>query len=97
MDKDTGKHPNEPHDKDYAYVIITDLSDKSTYLTQEMAENVEKILARKGWNVTLRSPRNGEPEGTYYTTKDGSLQILGYSIPHIAELNLDFFNAVNYV
>jgi hypothetical protein len=68
--------------KDSEYVVITNLGENATWLTREMAEKVEDILDRNGWTVEIREPRsNGEAEGTYYRKRDGTLQILGYSIP----------------
>ncbi len=62
-----------------SYTVVTDLTD-GTYLTAEAAELAEEILSEQGWDVTFRSPRGGEAEGTY-RHDDHGLQILGYTIP----------------
>jgi hypothetical protein len=68
--------------KDSEYVVITNLGENTTWLTREMAEKVEDILAQDGWEIEIREPQsNSEAEGTYYRKRDGTLQILGYLIP----------------
>lgn len=83
-------------EKDYSYVVITDLSESATWITKEMAEKVEAALAESGWDVEIRAPRtNSEAEGTYYRKPDGTLQILGFSLPSPEALSRAIDQAVD--
>lgn len=86
---------DEQNPKDESYVILAHLGDASTWLTKEMAANVESAMSENGWKVEIREPRgNSEAEGTYYRTRHGDLQILGYSIPEPRDFKLALHDAV---
>lgn len=65
----------------YSYVVVTSMDHENAGWTTKGAARVARILGRQGWTVEIRTPRRGEAEGTYYRRPDGTLQILGYSIP----------------
>lgn len=72
----------EISDKDDSYVIIISLDKEGCWLTSRQAEQVEALLAEQGWDVEIREPlSHSESHGTYCRRRDGTLQILGYSIP----------------
>jgi hypothetical protein len=42
-----------------------------------LARRYERLMAERGWTVTVREPGLGEAEGyTYYERPDGTLQVL---------------------
>lgn len=63
------------------YVVATHLDQVGSWLATEHVARVEAAVAEQGWDVTIREPRKGEAEATYYVKADGTLQILGFSIP----------------
>jgi len=62
------------------WVILADL-ESGPWLDLESAARVVTELDALGYDVEIRSPRGSEAEGTYYRKSDGTLQIVGYSIP----------------
>ncbi len=72
---------NGVYDSTDCYVIVTD-ADNGTILTDvHIASGVTQVLDEMGWDVEIRAPRRGEAPGTYARRSDGTLQILGFSIP----------------
>ena len=63
------------YDENYDAEIENNLEDTLNSMEITDPDDNEEIE----W--TVREPRRGEAEGTYYRRDDGSLQILGYSIP----------------
>ncbi len=63
------------------YVVTTHLDRVGSWLGTAQAARVVELLAEDGWDVTIREPRDGEAEGTYRVQDDGTLQILGFSVP----------------
>lgn len=68
------------YDQADSYVILTSLRD-GQWVDADQASRIVVALVAQGWDVEIRSPRRGEAEGTYVRRSDGSLQILGYTIP----------------
>jgi hypothetical protein len=80
----------------YRYVVVSDL-DEEHGISTEQAEKVVEIMEADGWGVEIRRPRKGEAIATYYRKRDGTLQILGYSIPvpeAFSEAEQDAINSV---
>ncbi len=51
-------------------------------VTEEEAEAAcERMQERLGERYSVRAPRQGEAEGTYRNKRDGTLQILGFTLP----------------
>jgi hypothetical protein len=80
----------------HRYVVVSDL-DEENDISTEQAERVVAIMTADGWDVEIRKPRRGEAVATYYRKRDGTLQILGYSIPvpeAFSEAEQDAINSV---
>lgn len=78
----------EHYSKGFEYVEI--VSEPTNALTDHDAARVfADEMAECGWTVEVRAPRSGEAEGTYYRKGDGTLQILGYSLPVPESYRLD--------
>lgn len=67
--------------QDAAYVVTARLDLIGSWLTSAQAQRATALLDAAGWDVTIREPRKGEAEGTHRMKSDGTLQILGFSIP----------------
>jgi len=72
--------------RERSWVVLAHLGDEGDWLDEAGARRVEATLASDGWTVTIRAPRGGEAEGTYYRRLGGDLQIVGYSILDCEEL-----------
>jgi hypothetical protein len=48
---------------------------------EDLARRYARMMSERGWSVTVREPAPGEAEGYYYELPDGTLQVLGFSIP----------------
>jgi hypothetical protein len=81
--------------KSYEWVVLTDLSEGAAWLEADMAEKVEEILASQGWDVKIDEPQRGQAEGTYYRKSDGTLQIVGFTIPKFESLSRALDEASN--
>ena len=57
------------------FVIVMDEEQAALF------EEFEQRLNDSADSFEVRAPRQGEAEGTYYRRGDGTLQIMGYSIP----------------
>jgi hypothetical protein len=72
----------------YEYVWIV-AGAPSILSNEAIAEAYVSEMNDRGWSVEVRAPRRGEAEGTYYRKRDGTLQVLGYSVPVPEEFRLD--------
>lgn len=70
----------------YTYTILMSTMGGDEDITDEELEAVNKALPD---HIGARRPRAGECEGTYRDKADGTLQILGYSIPMDEEVELE--------
>ena len=70
----------DEYDQADSFVIVVNLTN-GPWIDADQATRLEELLADAGWDIEIRSPQRGEAEGTYVRRTDGSLQILGYSIP----------------
>lgn len=73
-------------DSEYVQLVAGEpdvLSDES------IAAQYVAAMSERGWSVEVRPLRGSEAEGTYYRKSDGTLQILGYSIPVPSDFRLD--------
>lgn len=78
----------EHHSKSFKYVEL--VSEPTSALTDsDGARLFVEEMAERGWTVEVRAPRSGEAGGTYYCKSDGTLQILGFSIPVPESYRLD--------
>lgn len=63
------------------FVELHDLEDGTTFDAQLAARYVA-LMQERGWTVEIREPNRGEAgDQTYYRKDDGTLQILGFSVP----------------
>lgn len=66
--------------QDYDYVQI--VAGEPDVLSDETIANAYvAAMGERGWSVEVRGLRRSEAEGTYCRQSDGTLQILGYSVP----------------
>lgn len=53
-------------------------------------EEFERLMLERGWDVKVRAPRADEMGGRlHYLRRDGTLQVLGFSIPVPESYKLD--------
>lgn len=83
--------------KSERYVIVMQFDEEWCAFTSDEAERVEAIMLERGWRVEIREPWRGEAEGTYLRRNDGTLQILGYSIPVPDAFKYAYLEASNSV
>lgn len=63
------------------FVELHVLEDGSTFDAQ-LAKRYVALMAERGWTLEVREPNHGEAsDQTYYRKDDGTLQILGFSVP----------------